>query len=80
MSFPEHQAPPTKSALERLLFKSDVEGLWAREAQWAGGLSAAQLVERYHALKAEGARVVIMSQPEGREVSEFELHKMAESA
>jgi hypothetical protein len=74
MSFPEASAPEPRGALERLLFKEEVEALWQ------GSLSAPELAQRYQTLLSEGVRVALISQPEGRAVSEFELHKMAESA
>lgn len=74
MSFPEASAPEPRGTLERLLFKEEVEALWQ------GSLSAPELAQRYQTLLSEGVRVALISQPEGRAVSEFELHKMAESA
>jgi len=74
LSFPELAEPVQQRALLSYLLKEEQSSLWE------GALSAQDLERGYHALIAEGARVLLISQPEGRLVSEFELQRMAEGA
>jgi len=74
LSFPELYEPPPSSTLLKYLLKEE------RPLLWEGDLDVRQLEATYHALLHEGARVVLISQPEGRLISEFELHNMVESA
>ena len=74
LSFPELREPQAPSSFLKYILKEE------RPLLCEGDLDVRQLEASYQALFHEGARVVLVSQPEGRLISEFELHNMVESA
>lgn len=74
MSFPELSQPVLPHPLLKYFLKNEQTVLWE------GALKPRELELGYQTLLKEGAKVVLISQPEGRIVTEFELQNMAESA
>lgn len=74
LSFPEPAPHPVTHPILKYLLKRELPHLWE------GDLDPQRLLESHQALLQDGARVALISQPEGRLISEFELHNMVESA
>lgn len=71
LSFPELAEGRARGGLRGLFLREE------ERVEWAGRLTAPGLLSTYQALRGAGARLQLVSQPEGVAVSDFELAKMA---
>jgi len=74
LSFPELAAAGARGGLRGVFLREE------ERVEWAGRLTARGLLATHQALREAGARLQLVSQPEGASVSDFELAKMAGEA